>query len=189
MATAEHREPCESRGSRTVVCPALNVRIVHVGQFLQGLVTALMKRPPPDFLADGRECLRAGGGHEAVRGDMTLPHRFPRSETVSRPAGLHHRPLAEPSVRLSPHSAPIRRTCRSGRAASVRKDSHFHGQAFRGGEGIHASGFDDAMFLNDASSKGSLSFVSRMLTCPRSSLSFSSNAHHHDSLPQQLGVV
>ena len=29
----------------------------------------------------------------------------------------------------------------------------------------------------DASSKGSLSFVSRMLTCPRSSLSFSSNAH------------
>ena len=32
---------------------------------------------------------------------------------VSRPAELHHRPLAEPSVRLSPHSAPIRQTCRS----------------------------------------------------------------------------
>jgi len=29
---------------------------------------------------------------------------------VSRPAELHHRPLAEPSVRLSPHSAPIRQT-------------------------------------------------------------------------------
>ena len=43
------------------------------------------------------------------------------------------------------------------------------------------------MLLYDASSKGSLSFVSRMLTCPRSSLSFSSNAHHHGSLPQQLG--
>src|SRR5258708_27172510 len=28
-----------------------------------------------------------------------------------------------------------------------------------------------------------------MLTCPRSSLSFHSNAHHHGSLPQQLGVV
>src|SRR5450830_720787 len=64
-----------------VVDPALNVRVVYVGQFLQGLVTALMKCPLPDFPADGRECLRAGGGHEAVRGDMTLPHRFPRSET------------------------------------------------------------------------------------------------------------
>src|SRR5437016_12587591 len=28
-----------------------------------------------------------------------------------------------------------------------------------------------------------------MLTCPRSSLSFHSNAHHHGSLPRQLGVV
>src|SRR5207244_6257948 len=28
-----------------------------------------------------------------------------------------------------------------------------------------------------------------MLTCPRSSLSFHSNAHHHGSLPQQLRVV
>jgi hypothetical protein len=54
--------------------------------------------------------------------------RSPRSVNlpprVSRPAELHHRPLAEPSVRLSPHS-----------------------------------------------------------------LSFHSNAHHHGSLPQQLGVV
>jgi hypothetical protein len=45
------------------------------------------------------------------------------------------------------------------------------------------------MIFNDASSKGSLSFVSRMLTGSRSSLSFHSNAHHHGSLPQQLGVV
>ena len=45
------------------------------------------------------------------------------------------------------------------------------------------------MIFNDASSKGSLSFVSRMLTGSRSSLSFRSNAHHHGSLPQQLGVV
>jgi hypothetical protein len=33
--------------------------------------------------------------------------------TVSRPVGFRHQPLAEPSVRLSPHSAPIRQTCRS----------------------------------------------------------------------------
>jgi len=45
---------------------------------------------------------------------------------------------------------------------------------------IHAPSFDDAWFLNDASSKGSLSFVSRMLTCT-SLFSRSSNAHHHSS--------
>src|SRR6266436_9587580 len=28
-----------------------------------------------------------------------------------------------------------------------------------------------------------------MLTCPRSSLSFHSNAHHHGAVPQQLGMV
>src|SRR6202048_1989351 len=40
---------------------------------------------------------------------------------VSRPAEFHRQPLAEPSVRLSPHSAPIRQTCRSFRSASVRR--------------------------------------------------------------------
>src|ERR1700730_8978642 len=35
-----------------------------------------------------------------------------REERLSRPAEFHHRPLAEPSVRLSPHSAPIGQTCR-----------------------------------------------------------------------------
>ena len=39
----------------------------------------------------------------------SVPHRWSR---LSRPAEFHHRPLAEPSVRLSPHSAPIRQTCR-----------------------------------------------------------------------------
>jgi exodeoxyribonuclease III len=41
---------------------------------------------------------------------------------VSRPMELHHRPLAEPSVRLSPHSAPIRQTCRPHRFTNVRID-------------------------------------------------------------------
>jgi hypothetical protein len=46
-------------------------------------------------------------------------------ETVSRPAGLHHQPLAELCVTLSRHTAPIRRTYRSYRAASARKASRF----------------------------------------------------------------
>jgi hypothetical protein len=61
------------------------------------------------------------------RATVDVPARF----RVSRPAGFHHWPLAEPSVRLSPHSAPIRQTCRSYRAANVRKDSRLPGQAFR----------------------------------------------------------
>jgi hypothetical protein len=188
---------------------------------------------------------------------------------VSRPAEFRHRPLAEPSVRLSPHSAPIRQTCRSYGlsvarievllfpvasvmrppdptpslqphyepssllrvgppqcSASVRSPrgcsrlgfslriratgscssaqqpasasrplyagrrplSH---QAPRGlvPDGLYAPGFDDTYLLNDASSKGSLSFVSRMLTCTGLFPRFCSNAHHHGSLPQQLGVV
>jgi hypothetical protein len=63
-----------------VVDPALNVRIVHLGQFLQGLVAAMMKSPSPDCLADGLQRFWAGGGQEAVRVDVTLPNRFPRSE-------------------------------------------------------------------------------------------------------------
>jgi hypothetical protein len=47
------------------------------------------------------------------------------SKGVSRPVGFRHRPLAEPSVRLLPHSAPIRQTCRSNQAASVRTDPLF----------------------------------------------------------------
>src|SRR5215831_8216308 len=63
-----------------VIDPALNVRVVHLGQVLQGLVAAMMKRPPPDGLADDLQRLWAGGGQEAVRVDVTLPQRFPCSE-------------------------------------------------------------------------------------------------------------
>ena len=188
---------------------------------------------------------------------------------MSDPAELHQRPLAEPSVRLSPHTAPIRQTCRSYGlsvarievllfpvasvmrppdptpslqphyepssllrvgppqcSASVRSPRGFgrlgfslniratgscssaqqpasasrrlyagrhplSHQAPRGlvPGGLYAPGFDDTYLLNDASSKGSLSFVSRMLTCTSWFSHFSSNAHHHGSLPQQLGSV
>jgi hypothetical protein len=188
---------------------------------------------------------------------------------VSRPAELHHRPLAEPSVRLSPHSAPIRQTCRSyslsvarievllfpvasvmrppdptpslqphyepssllrvgppqcsasvrsprgcgrlgfslniratGSCSSAQQPTSASRPLYAGRHplrhqaprglvpgGLYAPGFDDTYLLNDASSKGSLSFVSRMLTCTGLYPRFSSNAHHHGSLPQQLGSV
>src|SRR6185437_7282005 len=53
-----------------------------------------------------------------------------KRERVSRPAGFHHGPLAEPSVRLSPHSAPIRQTCRSYRAPMYEKIRVFPGKPF-----------------------------------------------------------
>src|SRR5205809_7345969 len=44
-----------------VVDPAANARVVHLGQVLQGLVAAMMKRPAPNCSADGRQRLRTGG--------------------------------------------------------------------------------------------------------------------------------
>src|SRR5215471_10281062 len=46
---------------------------------------------------------------------------------------------------------------------------------------LDASGFDDGSLDNDASSKGSLSFVSLTLTCSRFPLNFVSNARYRDS--------
>jgi hypothetical protein len=63
-----------------VVDPAFDVRIVHLGQILQGLVAVLVKRPMPDCSADGRERFRAGRGQEASKRTTSPPKRFPRSE-------------------------------------------------------------------------------------------------------------
>src|SRR5262249_61706477 len=48
------------------------------------------------------------------------PRRTQRADLASRPVESHHRPLIDPSVRLSPHWAPIRRTSRVCRSSSVR---------------------------------------------------------------------
>src|SRR5215471_4651164 len=42
---------------------------------------------------------------------------------VSRPEELHLRPLAELCMRLSPHTAPIRQTCRPYLSASAQRDA------------------------------------------------------------------
>jgi hypothetical protein len=65
------------------------------------------------------------------------PNRSGRSRPWVKPGGagsaavesageFHHRPLVEPSVTLSRHSAPIRQTHRSYQAANGRKDA-LHG--------------------------------------------------------------
>src|SRR5271165_950046 len=59
--------------------------------------------------------------------DRRAPHRevpfpvLPANVRSSRPAELHRQPLTEPSVRLSPHSAPIRQTRQSSRSANVQR--------------------------------------------------------------------
>src|ERR1700737_3069206 len=63
-----------------IVDPAANARVVHLGQVLQGLVAAMMKRPAPNCSADGRQRLRTGGGQEARKGLTSPSQRFPRSE-------------------------------------------------------------------------------------------------------------
>src|SRR4051794_24298319 len=56
----------------------------------------------------------------------------PSSLMVSRPEELHPRPLVELCVRLSPHTAPIRRTRRQSPFASVRIDADSSSRSPRG---------------------------------------------------------
>ena len=48
------------------------------------------------------------------------PPKSVQAELASRPAESHRRPLIDPSVRLSPHWAPIMRTSRVCRSSNVR---------------------------------------------------------------------
>src|SRR5260370_5238340 len=62
--------------------PAANARVVHLGQFGQGLVATFVKRPTSNFSADARQRLWTGRRLEAVREDAPLafpPHRLPGS--------------------------------------------------------------------------------------------------------------
>src|SRR5271169_770077 len=57
--------------------PAAYARVVHLVQFGQRFVVAMMKRPAADITADARQRLRAGGGLETVREDAPVrlhPH-------------------------------------------------------------------------------------------------------------------
>src|SRR5262245_39635354 len=57
--------------------PATDARIVHLGQFRQGFVAAMMQRPATDVAADALQRRRAGGGLETVCEDAPLrlhPH-------------------------------------------------------------------------------------------------------------------
>jgi hypothetical protein len=61
---------------------------------------------------------------------------LPADVRLSRPAGFHHQPLVEPSVKLSPHSAPIKQTRQSSRSASVQKDPRIPLQAVGGTDSL-----------------------------------------------------
>src|SRR5207302_6213028 len=78
-----------------VVDPALNVRVVGLSQILQGFVAVMMKGPAPDRPADGRQRLRAGCRHEAVRGAPS-PHRLPRSKHETEKVERLAREVAAP---------------------------------------------------------------------------------------------
>src|SRR6267378_7057117 len=67
----------------------------------------------PQFLFQGPQLGLPPRPHRLAQPREVSLSGFSATMRVSRPAELHHRPLAEPSVRLSPHSAPIKQTCRS----------------------------------------------------------------------------
>src|SRR5829696_8657495 len=60
--------------------------------------------------------------HQGIQ-RIVLAAPGPKTVRASRPTGSHRQPLSEPSVRLSPHWAPIRQTCQSYQSASARRDS------------------------------------------------------------------
>jgi len=87
--------------------PAADARVVHLGQFGQGLVAAMMKRPAADIPADARQCLRADGGLETVREDAPVrlhPHYLSGSkleaEKVKVDVGKVAAPVAVDDLRL-----------------------------------------------------------------------------------------
>src|ERR1035438_899605 len=61
---------------------------------------------------------------------------LPTEVGLSRPAEFHHRPLAEPSVKLSPDSAPIKQTRQSSRSASVQRVRHIPSQVVVGTDSL-----------------------------------------------------
>src|SRR5215467_5001119 len=119
----------------------INVVVNRVVRHYPGSV-AEVRRPAPQNLIQPVPRLPPG---PQVAGYQKLPHlfldachRFLRRacpqipmaillvtmwpERLSRPMEFHRRPLAEPSVRLSPHSAPIKQTRRPYRFANGRRD-------------------------------------------------------------------
>src|SRR5512132_582945 len=96
----------------------------------------------PDFVAPGlvadssTDTLYPILGWYRAQIDSTPPHRVAASERLSRPAEFHHRPLAEPSVKLSPHSAPIKQTRQSFRSANVQRDPRIPSQAVEGTDSL-----------------------------------------------------
>src|SRR6266481_1961213 len=79
--------------------PAADARVVHLDQFGQGRVAAMMKRPAPNCSADGRQRLRTGSGQEARKGPTSPSQRFPRSERKPEKVERLVRKVA-PAVRI-----------------------------------------------------------------------------------------
>ena len=108
---------------------------VEVPRYRRIVEVALHDRPQPLSRARGRivptlpklrlEFLpllpQSPTDRRALHGKVPPPV-LPADMRLSRPMEFHHRPLAEPSVRLSPHSAPIRQTRRPYRFASGQRD-------------------------------------------------------------------
>ena len=113
-----------------IVHPATHYGIHESCQILQMLVITSGGHPPfadgctYRFGSFGAHCWQKA--HKMLSPTIFGPSRL---EGLSRPTEFHHRPLAEPNVRLSPHSAPIRQTRQSSRFASVQRDPHTPSQA------------------------------------------------------------
>src|ERR1700758_2444672 len=92
----EGRAQLRSIELTVVVDPAFDVRIVRLGQILQGLVAAMVKSPTPDGPADGRQRFWTARGQEASKRTTSPPQRFPHSKHKSEESERLSRKVATP---------------------------------------------------------------------------------------------
>src|ERR687887_339377 len=92
--------------------PATDARVVHLGQFGQGLVAAMMKRPAANISADARQRLRADGGLETVREDASIrlhPHDLSGSKLEAEKVKVNVGEVAAPVDILAVHDLRLLR--------------------------------------------------------------------------------
>ena len=108
-----------------VVDPAFDVRIVLLGQILQGFVAVMVKRPTPNGPANGRQRFRAGRGQKTSKRSTPSPQRSPRSEHESEKGECLVRKVATPDRILAVHNLRLLRMQRqlAGRKAISKRAS------------------------------------------------------------------
>ena len=115
------RAKCRQTVNVSRYCVVVEVTLDDRPKPLAGLRHRFV-HPSTQFLLDFQQLGPHPFAHRLALQRIVPVSVLPADMRLSRPMEFHHRPLAEPSVRLSPHSAPIRQTRRPYRFANGRRE-------------------------------------------------------------------